>query len=281
MTQEGTPREERARRTYYDLVGRWNVPIVHMGGLAATDALLQMCQVGEATTALEVGCGAGYTACETAKKYRCQVTGVDYSEEMVARARERAREQNVEDRVVFRVADVFNLPFEDSVFDVAFFESFLNILAGDKQKALDEIARVVRPGGLVGANEVFRSSSTPPEVLRRIEDALRDLPLGPGGDLGTFSPQDWRECFERSGLHVAQAVERPAGRTPLSVKDLVRAMGLIGFLTFSFRGVYDMATNSDLRVATKGGYVVRRMMHADRDTRKCFGYLLIVGKKRG
>ena len=70
------------------------------------------------------------------------------------------------DVVAFRVEDVTQLPFDAGSFDVVLMESFLNILGEPTiiQKALLEITRVTKPGGRVGANEVFVDAKAPKEV---------------------------------------------------------------------------------------------------------------------
>jgi len=85
--------------------------------------------------------------------------------------------------------------------------------------------------------------------------------------------------FEYAGLKVVEAIERPSTRSPISPKDFNKAMGLFGFVKFTLRGAFDLLTLPDLRRMSKRTYPVRKMMHRDRDTRKYFGYLLIVGQK--
>jgi protein-L-isoaspartate O-methyltransferase len=97
--------EERAKREYYDLVGAWNLPIVHMGGLADSQKLMEMCGIDGTSSVLEVGCGVGYTACEIAKRYGARVVGIDLSENMIANAKQRARESKLDHLVEFRVGD--------------------------------------------------------------------------------------------------------------------------------------------------------------------------------
>jgi len=113
----------------------------------------------------------------------------------------RALRLKLEDKVEFHVANVFALPFDDGTFDVAIFESFLNVLVGDKRKALEEIARVVKRGGRVGGNEVFRAESTPPEILERIRELLEG-PFGPGQNLDQNAPKEWVKLFEDADLQV-------------------------------------------------------------------------------
>jgi ubiquinone/menaquinone biosynthesis C-methylase UbiE len=94
---------------WYDFIGLLVdvIPALHLGGTKATEDLLEMCLLGPETRVLDVGCGGGQTACKIAREYGSRVVGIDISEVMISKAKEKAREQNVEDKVEFRVADVF------------------------------------------------------------------------------------------------------------------------------------------------------------------------------
>lgn len=85
------------------------------------------------------------------------VTGVDFSPEMIRLAQEKAGEH-----IGFQVADVLHLPFEDGAFDaatVAFgVRNFQDLAAG-----LSELGRVLRPGGRLLVLEFSR----PPNTLVR------------------------------------------------------------------------------------------------------------------
>lgn len=61
----------------YDLLGRLNSPIHHIGGLEATQMLLENLPINGNSKVLDVGSGTGYTACGIAKKYGAQLTGID------------------------------------------------------------------------------------------------------------------------------------------------------------------------------------------------------------
>lgn len=164
----------------------------HMGGLETTKELVQLCHVGADTHVLDVGCGVGATACYLAKTDGCRVVAVDLRKSMIARSRERAKEEGVEDRVEFRVADAQDLPFEDSLFDVVLCESVATFIE-DKQQVAREFARVVKPGGYVGLNEEIWIS-TPPDGLA--EDAKRIFDVEP--DIPTAD--DWQRILEDAGL---------------------------------------------------------------------------------
>jgi len=103
---------------------------------------------------LDVCCGTGDLALSVARRLssRGQVTGVDFSRNMLAVAGRRAglagERALVKARLVWLEADAENLPFDDGSFDGAIISFGLRNLT-NMQKGLSEMARVVRPGGRV------------------------------------------------------------------------------------------------------------------------------------
>jgi 2-polyprenyl-3-methyl-5-hydroxy-6-metoxy-1,4-benzoquinol methylase len=60
--------------------------VIHPGGLAASSRLAETCGIGVGDRVLDLGCGKGTTAIYLARKYGCDVTGIDLSDELVAKA---------------------------------------------------------------------------------------------------------------------------------------------------------------------------------------------------
>jgi ubiquinone/menaquinone biosynthesis C-methylase UbiE len=93
---------------------------------------------------LEVAPGPGYLAIEMAKDGAYRVAGLDVSRTMVELARANAAEADVE--VDFRRGDASAMPFSDDSFNLltcsAAFKNFT-----EPHKALEEMYRVLRPGG--------------------------------------------------------------------------------------------------------------------------------------
>jgi len=123
----------------------------HIGGVEATDTLLQLCHINKDSYILDVAAGGCHTMLHI-QEYGCRVMGVDISERMVERSRERVAREKLTGRVEIRVADAQDLPFEDDLFDAVITES-VTAFPEDKQKAVCEYARVTKPGGYVGLNE--------------------------------------------------------------------------------------------------------------------------------
>jgi arsenite methyltransferase len=112
---------------------------------------------------LIVGCGVGQTPCLIAEEIGCRVVGIDLSEGMVEKARERANKKGLEDKLEFRAADAQALPFEDTLFDAVLSES-VNAFIPDKVKAMRQYARVTKPDGFIGINEVNWLSEPSPDL---------------------------------------------------------------------------------------------------------------------
>jgi len=163
-----------------------------LGGVAATEELLELCHVGEGQFILDVGCGAGVTPCFVAKKYGCRVVGVDISEGMIARSRERAQREGVADRVEFKVADAQDLPFEDELFDAVITES-VTAFPEDKQRAVKEYARVTKPGGYIGLNESTWQKAPPPELVAWASQA-------PDTTVNPLLSEEWVGLLEGAAL---------------------------------------------------------------------------------
>lgn len=96
------------------------------------------------TDILEIGVGTGLTLGHY--PHRCRVTGIDISEHMIARAREKARRENLQHVQALEVMDAHALTFADRSFDAVCLP-FVITLIPDPERALDECARVLRPGG--------------------------------------------------------------------------------------------------------------------------------------
>ncbi|MFI6638060.1 class I SAM-dependent methyltransferase [Streptomyces sp. NPDC050504] len=111
--------------------------------------------IGELTPelhVLDIGCGPGtITADLAALVPRGRVTGVDMAPGIVDRARALAAERGL-DNTGFAVADVHALDYPDDSFDVVHAHQVLQHV-GDPVRALREMRRVTRPGGLVAVRD--------------------------------------------------------------------------------------------------------------------------------
>jgi len=242
----------------------------HIGGLEATEALIELCHIGEDSYLLDVGCGVGVTPCFIAKRCGCRVVGVDISEKMVERSRERAKREKVEDRVEFRVADAQDLPFGDAVFDAVMTES-VTAFPEDKQKAVNEYVRVTRPGGYVGLNEtVWLKVPPPPEVVAW---AAQDV----DASVQPQTPDAWTGMLAAAGLGEITA-KVYAINTRNEANGIVRRYGLGEMLGVTGRMLRLYLKNPAYRRFVKG---IRQEGVVPDGIEEYFGYGLFVGRVHG
>lgn len=93
---------------------------------------------------LEVGVGTGISLPDYSPKTR--LVGIDISGPMLRRAQERVREQKLDNVEALAVMDVAHLGFPDETFD-AVVAQYVITAVPDPDAALDEFARVLKPGG--------------------------------------------------------------------------------------------------------------------------------------
>lgn len=240
----------------------------HIGGIEATDLLVGLCRIDEHKYVLDVGCGAGVTPVYIAKKYGSRVVGVDILPQMVARSRERADKERVADRVEFRVADAQDLPFDDDTFDAVITES-VTAFPEDKQRAVNEYARLTKPGGYVGLNEsTWLKVPPPPEILDWVAQDL-------GFAVKPQTREAWVGLLEAAGL-VDIAVKIYEIDVKDETKGIVQRYGLGGFLRVQLRILGLYLRSPAYREFVKG---VRQRGLTPENIDEYFGYGIFVGRK--
>ena len=126
---------------------------LHPGGERLTRRLAELAGVSPGLRVLDVACGHGTTALLLAREFDGEVVGVDLGARAVEQAAAAAGAAGLDGRASFLVGDAEALPVADSSFDVVLSECSLCTFP-DKQRAVAEMARAVRPGGTVAIADV-------------------------------------------------------------------------------------------------------------------------------
>jgi ubiquinone/menaquinone biosynthesis C-methylase UbiE len=192
----------------YEVWGRFNLyePLVALGvgpsGSRLRHAAVRELRLEPGASVVDVCTGTGLTLPYLAAAVGStgRVVGIDRSPAMLAGARDRAPAPPVE----LVEGDATALPFGDGAFAGAISTYGLTAVA-DAGAALDEMVRVVRPGGrIVVADVHFVNWPTPAAFNRGVTAALRPFNTW-------YTDRDFPVLFETRGLQVTSvATHRPA-----------------------------------------------------------------------
>jgi demethylmenaquinone methyltransferase/2-methoxy-6-polyprenyl-1,4-benzoquinol methylase len=122
--------------------GRWRRELV--GHLASH----------EPRTVLDVATGTAGVAIALAAATEARITGVDISDAMLERGRERVRTADLSERIHLEPARAEALPFPPESFDAVSFTYLLRYVA-DPAATIGELARVLRPGGHMASLDFY------------------------------------------------------------------------------------------------------------------------------
>jgi ubiquinone/menaquinone biosynthesis C-methylase UbiE len=114
-------------------------------------AMVRALQLPEGSRGLDAGCGIGLQCLLLAAGVgpSGHVTGLDISAEMLEYGREMVKAAGLSERISFKEGDVHKLPFEDNAFDWAWSTDCIGYGPWEPLPLLKELARVVKPGGIV------------------------------------------------------------------------------------------------------------------------------------
>jgi ubiquinone/menaquinone biosynthesis C-methylase UbiE len=125
-------------------VWNWESPAGKVRWLRRVEMLSSALQSGDSV--LELGCGTGYFTRELVKK-DVQITAIDISPELIEKAKQEIKSENVS----FQVQNAYQMDFEIARFDAVIGSSVLHHL--EIEKAFSEIYRVLKPGGVIAFTE--------------------------------------------------------------------------------------------------------------------------------
>ncbi|MGZ3618605.1 MAG: class I SAM-dependent methyltransferase [Ktedonobacteraceae bacterium] len=199
MVQKSQPNDVWAIGAAYEpYVGRWS-------RLVARECLGYL-GVAPAKQWLDIGCGTGALSLAILDVASpSKIKGVDPSEEFIAFA----RDQVVDDRVSFIVGDTQALPFESAQFDAVVSGLVLNFVL-DPYLAVNEMKRVVRPGGIVAAYVWDYADKM--QLIRYFWDAAVKLDpavfdLDEGQRFQICKPKPLTKLFQAANLNNIEAVK--------------------------------------------------------------------------
>ena len=128
-----------------------------------------LAHLGPARSVLDLGSGGGIDVLLSARRVgpSGKVYGLDMTDEMLALALENQRKASVTN-VEFLKGDLEEIPLPDASVDVIISNCVIN-LSSDKDRALREAFRVLKPGGRFAVSDIVARGEVPAAVRKSIE----------------------------------------------------------------------------------------------------------------
>ena len=142
--------------TVEDLV---EVDEFHIGGIQATNDLLDQLDIGPETRVLDIGSGLGGPARHISSRYGAKLTGIDLTPEFVETATRLTDLCKLD--INFHVGSALDIPLEDGGFDLATL-IHVGMNLPDKATLFTETARVLRPEGVFAVYDVMSIAKNHP-----------------------------------------------------------------------------------------------------------------------
>jgi ubiquinone/menaquinone biosynthesis C-methylase UbiE len=212
-------RTERVTAAIYDAgvkhdrvatVGAWAMWGADMRRMFAEVA--RLADAPAETSVLDIPCGGGFAFRGIRPGQAVQYVAADISPYMLQRARAQARRLEVQDGIEFVEADVTALRFADASFDLCVTYNGLHCLP-DPRAALEELTRVLRPGGTLRGTSCVTGAGPRTDALIALLRRARVFGNAPhAGEIETWLREFGLDVvsLERSG-----AVEFFEARLPI------------------------------------------------------------------
>ena len=153
----------------------------------------EFAKIKSGDTVIDLGSGAG-NDCFVARHETGEagkVIGIDFTPEMIRKARTNAEKLGY-NNVEFREGDIDNMPVNDAVADVIVSNCVLNLVP-NKAKVINEIYRVLKPGGHFSISDIV--------LVGELPDALRsDAEMYAGCVAGAIQKDDYLNHIKKAGF---------------------------------------------------------------------------------
>jgi demethylmenaquinone methyltransferase / 2-methoxy-6-polyprenyl-1,4-benzoquinol methylase len=192
--------------------------------------LVSRIDAGPVDTVLDVATGTAAVALELARQKDCFVVGIDRTPGMLDEGRRRVALSAASRKIRLVEGDARDLPFDDGTFDGLTFTYLLRYV-DDPAATLRELARVVKPGGVIAGLEF----GVPRGFWRPLWEAWVRVGLPGAGrvirggwhEVGTFLGPSIKDHYDRWPLRTLVQLWRDAGIDDVSVRRLSLGGGIV------------------------------------------------------
>ena len=159
------------------------------GGKDSIRRIVQNSFLDKDSKILDVGSNTGFNSLEFAHITKSNVYGIDISESCVEESINTLDKdtEEVKKRVSFKVGSAYDIPFEENFFDLVMCGGATSFM-DNKNKAVSEYFRVLKPWGFLAVTQLFYSQKPPNQVLDSVSKIIN-------AKIKYLNKQDWLDIF--------------------------------------------------------------------------------------
>ena len=165
-------KEEILKMDYNQLIGIVRETNRPPGGFKSILHIAQNTFITRETKVLEIGTSTGITAIELAKLTLCKITAIDINPVSIEEAKKRAVEEGVSEYINFEIQDATQLEYADNTFDLVFCGNVTSLIS-EREKALNEYLRVLKPNGILAAIPMYYIETPSDDLIDRVRAAIQ------------------------------------------------------------------------------------------------------------
>ncbi len=148
-------------------------------------------EIGPQHKVLDIGSGYGGAARYLADTFGCTVTALNLSEKENERARQCNLDRGLNNKIIVVDGSFESIPTDDQSFDIVWSQDAI-LHSGNREKVLQEVTRVLKPGGRFVFTDPMQTDDCPEGVLDPVLDRIHLSTLG--------SPKFYRDTLSANGL---------------------------------------------------------------------------------
>lgn len=190
--------EDIKKMSYNEIIGLVKETNRTPGGLKTIRIVAEKLMLNNNTKILDIGTSTGHSALEFARLLNCEVTGIDINEMSLKTAQERVERFEL-DKVKFVLDDATKMKFPNKIFDVVFAGNVTSLVS-DRENALKEYWRVLKPNGYLVAVPMYYIQTPSEKLVNDVRNAIQV-------NISVLYKNDWKKFFVREEDEVFEEID--------------------------------------------------------------------------
>lgn len=179
-----------SKMNYSEFVGLINERNRPSGGIKTIQEVIVNARLDSSKYVLEIGSNTGFTTVNISLLTGAKVVGIDINELSIEKSKAYASNMGAK-TVDFIKGSALNLPFNDAEFDLVWCSNVASFI-DDKDRAISEYLRVLKPNGLLAVIPIYYRNLPPADLVDEVSKAIECK-------IGIWDKNYWIELFKKNG----------------------------------------------------------------------------------